>query len=136
MVTSATGKQDCKDWHSYFSLTLFEFWYERNDNLFFSQKTTFRSSRSQMFFQRILSQNFLSIHKKTPEGLKICNFIKKRLQDWCFSCDCWAIFNNTFFTAHLRWLLVYTEWMNFLSVYFSFTWSNCRVTQSSANAQF
>ena len=89
MVTSAKGKQDFKNWHRYFSLTLFEFWYERYDHLFFSRK-------------------------KTPEGLKTCNFIKKRLQNWCFSCDYWVIFKNTFFTAHLRWLVVYTEWMNLL----------------------
>ena len=37
MLTSAKGKQDRKNLHRYFSLTLFEFWYERNDN-FFSQK--------------------------------------------------------------------------------------------------
>ena len=89
LVTSAKGKQDFKNWRRYFSLTLFEFWYERYDHLFFSRK-------------------------KTPEGLKTCNFIKKRLQNWCFSCDYWVIFKNTFFTAHLRWLVVYTEWMNLL----------------------
>ena len=62
------------------------------------------------------------------QRLKTCNFIKKRLQNWCSSCHYWEIFKNTFFTAHLRWLLLYTEWMNFLCVYFLFSWSNCRVT--------
>ena len=38
LVISAKGKQDCKNGHRYFSLTLFELWCERNVNLFFSQK--------------------------------------------------------------------------------------------------
>ena len=109
--------------------------FERNNYFFFSQKTTFRSSRLQMFFQKIVLKT-LNFHKKTPEGLTTCNFITKRLQNWCFFCDYWAIFKNVFFTAYLRWLLLYTEWMNFLCIYFLFIWSNCRVTQSSANAQF
>ena len=51
-------------------------------------------------------------------GLKTCNFIKKSPHHWCFSCDSLVNFTNTFFTAHLCWLLLYNEWMNFLFVYF------------------
>ena len=113
MVTSAKGKQDFKNWHRYFSVTLFEFWYERNDDFFFSHKNYLQKQS----FADVLSKNlflkFLNIHKKTPEGLKTCNVIKKRLQNWCCSCDYWAIFKNTFFTAHLCWLLLYTESMSF-----------------------
>ena len=38
LVISAKGKQDCQNWHRYFSFTLFEFWYKRYDNLFFPHK--------------------------------------------------------------------------------------------------
>ena len=60
-----------------------------------------------MFFKIGILKNFCNIHRKTPEleslfdkvaVLKISNFIKKRLQ---------KLQNfNTFFTEHLRWLLL------------------------------
>ena len=41
--------------------------------------------------------------------LQVCNFITKRLQNWCFLwnlCVFWEIFKNSFFYEHLCWLLL------------------------------
>ena len=37
---------------------------------------------------------------------KACNFIKKETLAQVFSCEFYEISNNTFFTEHLRWLLL------------------------------
>ena len=118
LVTSANGKQDCKNWDRCFSLTLFEVWYERNENFFFSYKklpseAAVRICSSKKLFLKIsqyLQKNTcVEVSFNKVAGLKTCSFTKKRLQHWCFSCDYWAIFKNTFFTSHLCWLLLYTE---------------------------
>ena len=38
-----------------------------------------------------------------------CNIIKKEALVQVFSCEFCEIFKNTFFTEHLRWLLLYIE---------------------------
>ena len=62
-------------------------------------------------FQNRCLQKFPSIHRKTPAleslfnklaGLKVFNFIKKRLQTQVFSCKYYDIFKNSFFIEHLR----------------------------------
>ena len=62
-------------------------------------------------FQNRCLQQFLSIHRKTPAleslfnklaGLKVFNFIKKRLQTQVFSCKYYEIFKNSFFIEHRR----------------------------------
>ena len=71
-----------------------------------------RSSRSKMFFKiRVLTKNY-KFHRKTPvlkslfnklqafrhvTLLKVCNFVKKRLQHSCFPV-------KFLFTKHLQWL--------------------------------
>ena len=47
----------------------------------------YRSSRSQMFFGTGALKNFamLEFLFNKVAGLQVCNFIKKRLQHWCFS---------------------------------------------------
>ena len=103
MVTSAKGKQECKNWHRYFSLTLFEFWYERNDNFFFSHENYLQKQP----FADVLSKNlFLKISQYSQEN----TWRLEDLQNWCFSCDYLAVFKD-FFTVHLGWLVLYTEWM-------------------------
>ena len=109
-------------------------WFERNDDFFFSHKNYLQKQPFTVRFKKFVLKNLSLFTRKHLKPWRPATIIKKRLQNWCFSCDYWAIFKNTFFTAHFRWLLVYTEWMNFLCVYFWFTWPNCCVTQSSASA--
>ena len=54
-------------------------------------------------------KNFCNVHKKTPvleslfykvAGLKVCSFIKKRLQHMCFSVK-FAILKTLFYRIHL-----------------------------------
>ena len=53
-------------------------------------------------------------------GLKACNFIKKRLQHWCFPVNIAKLFKNSFFIEHLWWLLLKTNLKNFESSIFIF----------------
>ena len=53
-------------------------------------------------YQLIRGSKFKSVFT----GLKACNFIKKRLQHKCFPMKYTNFFNNSFFTEHLRWMLL------------------------------
>ena len=60
-------------------------------------------------FQKKCSRNFRNTHRKTgvlqfllvffffAASLQVCNFIKKRLQRWCFPVNIMNFFKNTFF---------------------------------------
>ena len=61
------------------------------------------------------SYKFHNVHKKTPvleslfnkcPGLKVCNFIKKRLQNRWFAVKFAKFFRTYFFTKHVRKLLL------------------------------
>ena len=54
-------------------------------------------------------RNFAKIHKKTPvsESLFRINFIKNEILAQVFSCEFCEISKNTFFTEHLRTILLY-----------------------------
>ena len=65
--------------------------------------------------QNSCPQKFRKFHRKTPVfdslfnkvvGLKACNFIKNRLRRRCFSVILTKLLRATFFTKHLRWLLL------------------------------
>ena len=78
-----------ENWDGYFSLTLFEVWYERNENFLFQHKL--------------------------PSGLKSCNFIKKRLQHRCFPVNIAKYLRTSFFTEHIRWLFcALNEWIFYI----------------------
>ena len=73
-----------------------------------------------MFFKvgvlkNFVTENFCNIHSKTPvleslfnkvAGLKVCNFIKKRLQLRYLPVNIAKFLRTTFFIEHLRWLLL------------------------------
>ena len=73
-----------------------------------------RSSRPQMFFkidvlkisQYSQENNCFSVSVNKVAGLKICNFIKKRLQHSCFPVNIVKFSETPLFTEHLRWLLL------------------------------
>ena len=65
--------------------------------------------------QNRCSKRFCNIHRKTPvleslfnnvPGLKVCNFIRKRLHHRCFLVVNIAKFLGTAFIEHLWWLLL------------------------------
>ena len=60
----------------------------------------YRSSRPEVFCIKDVLRNF---PKFTGQA---CNFIKKEALPQVFSCEFCEISNNTFFTEHLRWLLL------------------------------
>ena len=73
-----------------------------------------RSSRSQMFFKIDVLKNFANLPGKKPvlesflnkvAVLKVCSFIKKRLQHRCFSVKFHKFLRAPFFTK-LRGLLL------------------------------
>ena len=89
---------------------------EKHASCNLSTKLLYRSSRSQMFFKIGVSYEFHNIHRKThvlqSRWIKVadltdCNFIKKRLQHKCFPANIAKFPRKTFFTEHLRWLLLY-----------------------------
>ena len=57
----------------------------------------------------------IGVHKVA--GLKVCNFIKERLQRSCFRVNDAKFLRAHFFTEHLQWLL-YVSWANIASVKF------------------
>ena len=69
-----------------------------------------RSSRSQMFFKVDVLKNFANFTGKHVYCslflIKICNFIKKRLQHTCFPVKFAKLLRTPFFTEHFRWLLL------------------------------
>ena len=86
-----------------FLLLCLNFWYERNDNFFFSHENYLQKQP----FADVLSKNlFLKISQYSQEN----TWRLEDLQNWCFSCDYLAVFKD-FFTVHLGWLVLYTEWM-------------------------
>ena len=68
-----------------------------------------------MFFPAIkdsyfkMRQHFIQAEAATGDVLqkKVCNFIKKETLAQVFPCEFCEIFKNTFFTEHLRWLLLF-----------------------------
>ena len=71
----------------------------------------FRSSRSQMFIKIGILKSFPNFREKHlcwSLRLKACKFILK-VFSWkrVLSCEVCEIFKNTFFTEHLRWLLLH-----------------------------
>ena len=68
-----------------------------------------RSSRSQIFFKIGILKNFAIITGKqlcwTAE-LKVCSFIKQRLQHNCFHVNAAKFLRTAFFIKHLQWLLL------------------------------
>ena len=59
-----------------------------------------------------------NIHRKTPvleslfnkaAGLKVCNFIKKKLQHMFFPVNMAKCLTIAFFIEHLRWLLLLVQ---------------------------
>ena len=59
-------------------------------------------------------KKLIKFHRKTPvseslfnkySGLEACNFIKNRLQHWCFPSKFRKFLEHLFFTEYLRWLL-------------------------------
>ena len=68
------------------------------------QKQTFRD-----VLQNRCSWKFCYIHRKTTvlaEGLKTCNFFKKRLQHRCFPVNIAKCLRTALFIEHLWWLLL------------------------------
>ena len=59
-------------------------------------------------------------------GYQACNFIKKRLQHKCVPVTLATFLRTTFFTEHLRWLLLSIDYVNIylFSIFFSidFAW--------------
>ena len=69
----------------------------------------------QMFFKRGVLKNFAIFTGKTSmleyrfnkvAGLKVCSFIKKRLQHCCFPLNVRKLSGTAFFIEDLRWLLL------------------------------
>ena len=67
------------------------------------QKSIFRSSHQRRSGRKGVLGNFA---KLTGKRLEACNFIKKETLAQVFSCEFCKISDNTFFTEHLRWLLL------------------------------
>ena len=70
-----------------------------------------RSSCSQMFFKLSVLKNFpnftvLESLFNNVAGLQACNFFKKSLQRRCFPVKFAKFLGTSFFTEHLRWLLL------------------------------
>ena len=78
-----------------------------------------RSSWPEVFCRKVVLRNFSKFTGKhmcqrlffnKVVGLA-CNFIKKETLVQVFSCEFWEISKNTFFTEHLRWLLLkFSHW--------------------------
>ena len=68
--------------------------------------------------KRTTSILLLSENKRLTEAaVKACNFIKKRPQDRCFPVNIAKFLRASFFTEHLRWLLLDSQ---------TFKISNCK----------
>ena len=74
-----------------------------------------RSCHLEMFFKMDVLKNFTNFTGKNlcwnffldkVADLKVCNFIKKRLQHRCFPVEFHKFLRASFFTEHLRWLLL------------------------------
>ena len=74
---------------------------------------TIKSSPSQMFLKIDVLKNVANLQTKTVlasllnkvAGLKVYNFIKKKLQRRCFSVNIGNFFKNIFLIEYIRWLL-------------------------------
>ena len=85
----------------------------------------------QMFFKRGVLKNFAIFTGKTSmlesrfnkvAGLKVCSFIKKRLQHCCFPLNVRKLSGTAFFIEDLRWLLLtasleISNWNKCVSIY-------------------
>ena len=82
--------------------------------IYFFSISTFRSSRSQMFFKVGVHKNVANFTEKhlcwSLFVIKLqafrpgCNLIKKRLQHRCFSVKFGKFLRTSIFTEHLRWI--------------------------------
>ena len=104
-----------------FNLFIHNFIYQE-----FTQNTSFRSSHRRCSVRKGVFRNFAkftgkhlcqSLFFNKVAGLA-CNFIKKETLAQVFSCEFCEISKNTFFTEHLRWLLVF---FFFYNIFFIFT---------------
>ena len=97
LITSANEKQDCKNWGRYFSLTPFEVWYEKIENFLFSHKN-YLQKQPLVDVLKVVLKNFSIFTSENLcwslflINLQACNFVKKRLQRWCFFL--WLLFNH------------------------------------------
>ena len=68
-------------------------------------------------FLKLIPQLFvlLYVKKQSPAGLRPCNFIKKKTPTQVFSYEFCRIFQNIFFTEHLRWLPLYIQKLKILT---------------------
>ena len=82
----------------------------------FEYETTLQKQPFADVFQNRCSYEFRNIHRKTTVlesllnkvvDLTDCNFIKKRLQHWCFPVNFAKFLRKAFFTKHFWWLLLY-----------------------------
>ena len=78
-------------------------------------QANFQSSHWQLFFKISALKNFAIFTRKhlfwslffnKVADLKVCNFIKKRLQHRRFPVNIARFSRTAFFTEHLRWLLL------------------------------
>ena len=80
----------------------------------FLQNTFQKCCPSQMFFRIGVLRNCPRSTRKSvleslfnkATGLISCKFIKREAPTQVFSCEYHKMFENTFFTEHLRWLLL------------------------------
>ena len=75
LVTSAKGKQDCKNWHRHFSLTLFEFWYEINE-FFFQKKLPSEAAGRRCSFKQFVLKTFSISTKKHLKAWRPATLLK------------------------------------------------------------
>ena len=58
------------------------------------------------YLMSVLKKQFKSAGEKEVMSGSACNFIKKNILVQLFSCKFQEIFKKSFFTEHLRWLLL------------------------------
>ena len=101
MATSAIG-----NWDRYFFLTLLWISCKRSENFLFHIKGTFRSSRSQMFFQKVVLKNFsISTRKNLCWSLFLIKVQDKTFFLWLLCNFKEDFFYSTFLlTASEHWM--------------------------------
>ena len=94
LVTSAKGKQDCKNWHRYFSLNLFEVWYERN---FFHKKLPSEAAIRRCSFKKFVLKTFSVFTRKHLKAWRPAILFKRDTKTGVFL---WQ-FSRTLFLQHI-----------------------------------